>query len=63
VKEVILATNPSVEGEATAQYLSQIIKPLGVRVTRIARGVPMGGDLQYIDEVTLSKSLENRSPL
>ena len=63
VKEVILATNPSVEGEATAQYLSQIIRPLGVRVTRIARGVPMGGDLQYIDQVTLSKSLENRSPL
>jgi recombination protein RecR len=63
VKEVILATNPSVEGEATAQYLSQIIKPLGIRVTRIARGVPMGGDLQYIDEVTLSKSLENRSPM
>ncbi|MBI5966847.1 MAG: recombination protein RecR [Deltaproteobacteria bacterium] len=63
VKEVIMATNPSVEGEATAQYLSQIIKPLGIRVTRIARGVPMGGDLQYIDEVTLSKSLENRSPL
>ena len=63
IKEVILATNPSVEGEATAQYLSQIIKPLGIQVTRIARGVPMGGDLQYIDEVTLSKSLENRSPL
>jgi len=63
VKEVILATNPSVEGEATAQYLSQIIKPLNVRVTRIARGIPMGGDLQYIDEMTLSKSLENRSPL
>jgi len=63
IKEVILATNPSVEGEATAQYLSQIIKPLGTRVTRIARGVPMGGDLQYIDEITLSKSLENRSPL
>jgi recombination protein RecR len=63
VKEVILATNPSVEGEATAQYLSQIIKPLGIRVTRIARGVPMGGDLQYIDEATLSKSLENRSPM
>jgi recombination protein RecR len=63
VKEVILATNPSVEGEATAQYLSQIIKPLGLRVTRIARGVPMGGDLQYIDQVTLSKSLENRGPL
>lgn len=63
VKEVILATNPSVEGEATAQYLAQIIKPLSIRVTRIARGVPMGGELQYIDEVTLSKSLENRSPL
>ena len=63
VKEVILATNPSVEGEATAQYLAQIIKPLSIQVTRIARGVPMGGDLQYIDEVTLSKSLENRSPL
>ena len=63
VKEVILATSPSVEGEATAQYLSQIIKPMNVRVTRIARGVPMGGDLQYIDELTLSKSLENRSPL
>lgn len=62
VQEVILATNPSVEGEATAQYLSQLIKPLGARVTRIARGVPMGGDLQYIDEVTLRKSLENRSP-
>jgi recombination protein RecR len=63
VKEVILATNPSVEGEATAQYLAQIIKPLSIPVTRIARGVPMGGDLQYIDEVTLSKSLENRSPI
>jgi recombination protein RecR len=63
VNEVILATNPSVEGEATAQYLSQIIKPLGLRMSRIARGVPVGGDLQYIDEVTLSKSLENRSPL
>jgi len=61
-QEVILATNPSVEGEATAQYLSQILKPLGIRVTRIARGVPMGGDLQYIDEITLTKSLENRSP-
>ena len=63
VQEVILATNPSVEGEATAQYLAQIIRPLSIRVTRIARGVPMGGDLQYIDEVTLSKSMENRSPL
>lgn len=63
VKEVIVATNPSVEGEATAQYLSQIIKPLSILVTRIARGVPMGGDLQYIDAITLSKSLENRNPL
>ncbi len=63
VKEVILATNPSAEGEATAQYLAQVIKPLGLRVTRIARGIPMGGDLQYIDEVTLSKSLENRTPV
>lgn len=63
IQEVILATNPSVEGEATAQYLSQVIKPLGVRVTRIARGVPMGGDLQYIDQVTLAKSLENRGPI
>jgi len=63
IREVILATNPSVEGEATAQYLAQRIRPSNVRITRIARGVPMGGDLQYIDEVTLSKSLENRSPL
>jgi recombination protein RecR len=63
IKEVILATNPSVEGEATAQYLSQLIKPRGIQVTRIARGVPMGGDLQYIDQVTLGKALENRSPL
>lgn len=63
IQEVILATNPSVEGEATAQYLSQVIKPLGLRVTRIARGVPMGGDLQYIDQVTLTKSLENRGPI
>jgi len=63
VREVIVATNPSVEGEATAQYLSQVLKPLDVRVTRIARGVPMGGDLQYIDQVTFSKSLENRSTM
>jgi recombination protein RecR len=63
IKEVIVATNPSAEGEATAQYLSQIIKPLDIRVTRIARGVPMGGDLQYIDALTLSKSLENRNPI
>ncbi len=63
IQEVIVATNPSVEGEATAQYLAQILKPMGPKITRIARGVPMGGDLQYIDELTLSKSLENRGPL
>lgn len=62
IEEVILATNPSAEGEATAQYLAQLIKPLPIKISRIARGVPMGGDLQYIDEVTLSKSLENRVP-
>jgi recombination protein RecR len=60
VKEVILATNPNVEGEATAMYISRILKPLGVKVTRIAHGIPVGGDLEYADEVTLSKALEGR---
>ena len=60
IKEVILATNPRVEGEATAMYLSKIIKPLGVQVTRIAHGIPVGGDLEYTDEVTLMKALEGR---
>lgn len=60
VKEVILATNPNVEGEATAMYLSRLIKPLGIKVTRIAHGVPVGGDLEYVDEVTLSRALEGR---
>ena len=60
VKEVILATNPRVEGEATAMYLSKLIKPLGIKVTRIAHGVPVGGDLEYTDEVTLTKALEGR---
>ncbi len=60
VKEVILATNPTVEGEATAIYLSKLIKPLGVKVTRIAHGIPVGGDLEYFDEVTISKAMENR---
>ncbi len=60
VKEIILATNPNVEGEATAMYLSRLIKPLGVTVTRIANGVPVGGDLEYTDEVTLSRALEGR---
>jgi recombination protein RecR len=60
VEEVILATNPSVEGEATAIYLARLLKPLGIRTTRIARGLPVGGDLEYADEVTLSKALEGR---
>ena len=60
VREVILATNPDVEGEATALYISRLIKPLGIRVTRIAHGIPVGGDLEYADEVTLSKALEGR---
>lgn len=60
VREVILATNPNVEGEATAVYLSRLLKPLGLKVTRIAMGIPVGGDLDYTDEVTMSKSLENR---
>ncbi len=60
VKEVILATNPNVEGEATAMYISKLIKPLGVKVTRIAHGIPVGGDLEYADEVTLAKAFEGR---
>lgn len=60
VKEVILATNPNVEGEATAVYLSRLIKPLGVKTTRIAYGISVGGDLEYADEVTLAKSMEGR---
>lgn len=60
VKEVIVATNPTMDGEATALYLSKVIKPMGVAVTRIARGLPMGGDLEYTDAVTLGKALEGR---
>ena len=60
VKEVILATNPRVEGEATAIYLSKLIKPFGIKVTRIAHGIPVGGDLEYTDEITLTKALEGR---
>ena len=63
IKEIIIATNPRVEGEATAIYLSKIIKPLGIKVTRIAHGVPVGGDLEYTDEVTLSRALEGRVQL
>jgi recombination protein RecR len=60
VRELILATNPTVEGEATAVYISRLVKPLGLRVTRIAMGIPVGSDLDFADEVTMSKSLENR---
>ena len=63
VEEVIVATNPSVEGEATALYLSKLIKPLQVRVTRIAMGVPVGGDLDYADEITMARALEGRRDL
>ena len=60
VQEVILATNPNLEGEATSMYLHKLISPLGVRVTRLARGLPVGGDLEYADEVTLSRAMEGR---
>ncbi|MBA7475120.1 Recombination protein RecR [subsurface metagenome] len=60
IKEVIIGTNPNVEGEATAAYLSKLIKPLGVKVTQLAQGMPMGSDLEYADEVTLAKALEGR---
>lgn len=62
-QEIILATNPTVEGEATAAYLSRLLKPLGLRVTRIAMGIPVGSDLEYADEVSMSKSMENRREL
>jgi recombination protein RecR len=61
--EVIIATNPNVEGEATALYIAKILKPLGITVTRIAHGVPVGGDIEYVDEVTLSRALEGRRAL
>ncbi len=60
VKEVIIATNPNIEGETTAIYISRLIKPLGIRVTRIASGLPVGGDLEYADEITLGRALEGR---
>ncbi len=63
VQEVIMATDPDVEGEATAMYLARLIKPLGIKVTRLAHGLPMGGDLEYADEVTLAKAVENRREL
>lgn len=63
VQEVILATNPNIEGEATAMYISRLLKPSGIKITRIAHGLPVGGDLEYADEVTLSKALEGRREL
>ncbi len=63
IKEVILATNPTVEGEATAGYLARIIKPMGLKVSRLAFGIPIGGDLEYADEVTLSRALEGRNEI
>lgn len=60
IQEIILATNPTMEGEATAMYIQRLIKPLNIRITRIARGLPVGGDLEYADEVTLSRALEGR---
>ncbi|MDD3169964.1 MAG: recombination mediator RecR [Eubacteriales bacterium] len=63
IREVILATNPNIEGEATAMYTARLIKPAGIKVTRIAHGVPVGGDLEYADEITLSKAMEGRREL
>ena len=63
VQEVIMATNPTVEGDATALYVARLLKPLGVRVTRLAYGIPVGGDLEYADNVTLQRALEGRRDL
>lgn len=60
IKEIIMATNPTIEGEATAMYISRLVKPMGIKVTRIAHGLPVGGDLEYADDVTISKALEGR---
>ena len=63
VEEVIIATNPSVEGEATALYIAKLVKPLGVSASRIAHGIPMGGDIEYIDEITIGRAIRNRKDL
>jgi recombination protein RecR len=63
ISEIIIATNPNVEGEATALYISKLIKPLGIEITRIAHGIPMGGDIEYIDELTLGKAIKDRKPI
>ena len=63
IKEIIMATNPTVEGEATASYISRLIRPMGIKVTRLAYGIPVGGDLEYADEITLSRALEGRNEI
>jgi recombination protein RecR len=63
VVEIILATNPNLEGEATSMYLTRLLKPLGVRVTRLARGLPVGGDIEYADDVTLARAIEGRQEM
>ena len=63
VRELIIATNPNIEGEATAMYIARLVKPAGIKVTRIAHGIPVGGDLEYADEVTLLKAVEGRREL
>ena len=63
IRELLLATNPNLEGEATAMYIARLTKPLGIRVTRLARGLPMGGDLEYADEMTLGRALAGRSEM
>ena len=63
IKEIIMSTNPTVEGEATASYISRLIRPMGIKVTRLAYGIPVGGDLEYADEITLSRALEGRNEI
>ncbi|ONI39144.1 recombination protein RecR [Candidatus Epulonipiscium fishelsonii] len=63
IEEIIIATNPNIEGEATAIYISKLLKPIGIKTTRIAHGVPVGGDLEYVDEVTLSRALQGRQEM
>ncbi|MGN1320562.1 MAG: toprim domain-containing protein, partial [Acutalibacteraceae bacterium] len=63
VKEIIMATNPTVEGEATASYISRLVKPMNIKVTRLAYGIPVGGDLEYADEYTLTRALEGRNEI
>ena len=63
VTEIIMATNPTVEGEATASYISRLVKPMGIKVTRLAYGIPVGGDLEYADEFTLARALEGRNEI